>query len=180
MKRISLISLTLIASLSGACSSQSDQSAPEPEQKVAPRKSVSQALTGVTLQEVPVSAAIQEAVAGQATVRAFQIQVPEGGSVSVADVMPVALQSAAADLSKDWQQNPERNVEQTHVALKFLEGVLPAMEAQVGTDEEPTSGYYHSFETAELDRCNHGDFYGVVFPQAGKLFTIEVAGTTDC
>jgi hypothetical protein len=180
MKRISLISLTLIATLSSACSSQSDQSPPESEQQAAPRKSVSQALGGVALAEVPVSAAVQAAAGGLATVRAFQIQVSEGGSASVADVMPVALQRGVSDLSKGWQADPERNTEDTRAALKFLEGVVPAIEAEVGTGEAFSSGYYHSWEAAGLDRCNHGDFYGLVFPEAGKVFTIEVAGTTEC
>lgn len=180
MKRISLISLPLVAILSGACSSQSDQSPPEPEPQAAPRKSVSQALSSVSLTEVPVSAAVQAAAGSQATVRAFQLQVSEGGSASVADVMPVALERGASSLSKGWQADPERNTEETRTALKFAEGVLPAIEAEVGTGEAFSSGYYHSWEAAGLDRCNHGDFYGVVFPQAGKVFTLEVAGTTDC
>ena len=180
MKRISLISLSLIASLSGACSSQSDQSAPEPEQKAAPRKSVSQALSSVTLQEVPVSADVQLAAGSQATVRAFQIQVAEGGSSAVADVMPVALQQAVSELGKGWQVNSERDADETRTALKFAEGLMPAIEAQVGTGEAFSSGYYYSWQPAGLDRCAHGDFYGVVFPQAGKVFTVELAGTTDC
>jgi len=180
MKRISLISLTLIATLSGACSSQSDQAPPESEKQATPRKSVSQALGGVALQEVPVSAEVQAAAGSQATVRAFQIQLSEGGSASLADVMPVALERGVSDLSKGWQADPERNAEETRATLKFLEGVLPAIEAQVGTGEAFGSGYYHSWQPAGFDRCNHGDFYGVLFPQAGKVFTIEVAGTTDC
>jgi hypothetical protein len=178
MKRISLISLTLVAILSGACSSQSDQN--PPEEQSTPRKSVSQALNGVSLEEVPVSAAVQAAAGGQVTVRAFQIQLFEGGSASVADVMPAALQHGASDLSKGWQADPERNAEETRTALKFAEGVLPAIEAEVGTGEVFSSGYFHSWEAAGFDQCNHGDFYGVVFPQAGKVFTIEVAGTTEC
>jgi len=178
MKRISLISLTLVATLSGACSSQSDQS--PPEQQVAPRKSVSQALTGVSLTEVSISQTLRATVGSQAIVRAFQIQLSEGASASVANVMPVALDRGVSDLSKGWQVDPERNAEETRTALKFLEGVLPAIEAEVGTGEAFSSGYYHSWQPAGLDRCNHGDFYGVVFPQAGKVFTLEVAGTTDC
>lgn len=180
MKRISLISLTLIATLSSACSSQSDQAPPESEKQAKPRKSVSQALSGVTLEELAVSPEVQAIVGDQAIVRAFQIQVPEGGSVSVAEVMPVALQSAASNLAKNWQADPELTVEETHLALKPLEGVLKAIEAQVGTGEEPNAGYYHSFENVGLDACDHGDFYGVVFPQAGKLFTVEIAGTIGC
>jgi hypothetical protein len=145
-----------------------------------PRKSVSQALNGVSLEEVPVSAAVQAAAGGQATVRVFQIQLSEGGSASVADVMPAALQRGASDLSKGWQADPERNAEETRAALKFAEGVLPAIEAEVGTGEALSSGYFHSWEAAGFDQCKHGDFYGVVFPQAGKVFTIEVAGTTEC
>ena len=66
------------------------------------------------------------------------------------------------------------------MALKYLEGVVPAIEAEVGTGEQFRSGYYHWWQSAWFDRCNHGDFYGVVFPQAGKVFILEVAGTTEC
>jgi hypothetical protein len=178
MKRISLISLTLIATLSGACSSQSEQN--PPEQQSAPRKRVSQALTGVSLEEVAVPTAVREAAGSQVTVRAFQIQLSEGGSASVADVMPVALERGASDLTKGWQADPERDADETRTALKFAEGVLPAIEAELGTGEAFSSGYYHSWEAAGFDQCNHGGFYGVLFPQSGKVFTIEVAGTTEC
>jgi hypothetical protein len=180
MKPIPLISLTLIATLSGACSSPSDPSAPEAAEQAAPRKKVSQALGGVTLVEVAVSPAVQAAAGNQAVVRAFQLQVSEGGSASVAEVMPVALQQAASNASKPWRADPERNAEETRTALKYLEAVVPAIEAEVGTGEAFRSGYYHSWEAAGFERCNHGDFYGLVFPQAGKVFTIEAAGTTEC
>jgi hypothetical protein len=180
MKRISLISLTLAATLSVACSSQSDQSAPESVEQAGPRKKVSQALGGITLVEVPVSAEVQAAAGSQATVRAFQIQAAEGSRVSVAEVMPAALQHGASDLSKAWQADPERNMEETRAALKYLESVVPAIEAEVGTGEAFRSGYYHSWEQATFDRCHHRDFYGVLFPQAGKVFTIEAMGDTDC
>jgi len=180
MKRNSLISLAVIAVLSSACSSQSDQSPPESTPQASPRKRVSQALEGVSLVEVPVSPAVQAAVGSQATVRAFQIQVAEGGSSAVADVMPVALQQAVSELGKGWQVNSERDADETRTALKFAEGLMPAIEAQVGTGEAFSSGYYYSWQPAGLDRCAHGDFYGVVFPQAGKVFTVELAGTTDC
>lgn len=180
MKRNSLISLAAVAILSGACSSQSDQSPPESAQEAGPRKSVSQALEGVSLVEVPVSPAVQAAVGSQATVRAFQIQAAQGATASVAEVMPVALHRAASDLSKDWKVDPERNAEDTRTALKYLEAVVPAIEAEVGTGEALRSGYYHSWENVAFDRCHHRDFYGLVFPQAGKVFTLETRGDTDC
>src|SRR5687768_12582220 len=108
MKRNSLISLAVIAVLSSACSSQSDQNPPESTPQASPRKSVSQALEGASLVELPVSAAVQAAVGSQATVRAFQIQPSEGVSASVATVMPSALRHAASDLSKNWRADPER------------------------------------------------------------------------
>lgn len=180
MKRNSLISLAVIAALSGACSAQSDQAPPETTQQGTPRKSVSQALEGLSLVEIPVSPALQAAVGSQATVRAFQIQASEGVSASVGSVMPAALERAASDLSKDWRANPERNAEDTRTALKYLEAVVPAIEAEVGTGEAFGSGYYHSWENVAFDRCHHRDFYGLVFPQAGKVFTLEATGDTDC
>jgi hypothetical protein len=180
MKRNSLISLAVIAVLSSACSSQSDQSPPESTPQASPRKSVSQALEGANLVEIPVSPAVQAAVGNQATVRAFQIQASGGVSVSVATVMPSALHRAASDLTKDWRADPERNAEDTRTALKYLEGVVQAIEAEVGTGEAFSSGYYHSWENMAFDRCHHRDFYGLVFPQAGKVFTLEARGDTDC
>lgn len=180
MKRFPLISLTLLATLGVACSSPSDQNPPEPTEQAAPRKRVSQALEGLTLVEVPVSAAVLAAAGEQATVRAFEIQASPGVSVTVADVMAAAHQQGASDLSKDWKADTERNKEETQAALRYLESVVPTIEAEVSTSEEYRSGYSHAFEPAAFERCSHRDFYGLVFLEAGKVFTLEAAGETEC
>jgi hypothetical protein len=178
MKRLPLISMTLLATLGVACSSPSDSSAPEAVEQVAPRKQVSQALSTVTLVEVPVSAAVQAAAGSEATVRAFEIQAAPGASFTVADVMPVALQQGASDLSKDWKVLPERNKEETREALRYLESLVPAIEAELGASVEYSSGYYHSWEAAGFELCHHRDFYGVV--AGDKVFTIEGSGNVGC
>jgi hypothetical protein len=58
--------------------------------------------------------------------------------------------------------------------------VVPAIEAEVSTSEAYRSGSYHSWEPASFERCHHRDFYGMVFLQAGKVFTVEAAGETEC
>ena len=107
MKRISLISLTLIATLSGRCSSPSDQS--PPEQQVAPRKSVSQALTGVSLTESPVG----ETLASHRREPGHRPRVSDSalrGSQCLGGRRDAGGAGAGvSDRSKGWQVDPERN-----------------------------------------------------------------------
>jgi hypothetical protein len=180
MKRLPLLSLSLVAALGVGCSSPSQQDAPEPTGQMQLKKRT-QALVGVTLQEVPVSAEIQAATEGEATVRAFRIQVAEGLSPSVEELVTAALEEGGSDvINLPWQAGLERNRDETRAALKYLNTLVPAIEAQVGTGEQYRSGYRHWFQMTAPDVCSHGDFYGLVFREAGLVFVIEATGSASC
>lgn len=180
MKRLPLLSLSLVATLGVGCSSPSPQDAPAPtEQQQMKRRT--QAVTGVTLQEVPVSPEVLAAADGEATVRAYRIAVSEGTSVSLEELVTSALEEGGSDaMNLPWQVGPGRNREETRAALKYLDTLVQAIEAQVGTGEPYHSGYRHWFQTTAQDVCSHGDFYGLVFREAGLVFVIEATGSTSC
>jgi hypothetical protein len=180
MKRLPLLSLFLIATLGVGCSKSSQEDAPAPTEQMQVKKHT-QALTGITLQEVPVSAEVLAAAGEGTTVRAFHIEAAEGVSASVEELVTAALEEGGSDpVNLPWQAGVERDREETRLALKYLEELVPTIEAQVGTDEEYRSGYRHWMMQTAQDFCGHGDFYGLVFQQAGMLFIIEATGGTEC
>lgn len=182
MKRLPLLSLSLVATLGAGCSNPSPQDAPPPT-ATAPMqvKARTQALTGVTLHEEPVAPEVAAATGGEATVRAFRFEVAEGVSPSVEELVTAALEEAGSDVvNLPWQVGIERDREETRGALKYLNALVPAIEAQVGTGEEYRSGYRHWFQTTAPDICGHGDFYGLVFKEAGRVFVIEATGSAEC
>lgn len=180
MKRLPLLSLSLMAALGVGCSNPSQQDAQAPTQQMQVKKRT-QALTGVTLHEVQVSEAVQLAAGGQVTVRAYRFEVAEGATASVEELVQAALEESGADtVNLPWEVGLERDQEETRVALKYVSAVVGAIEAQVGTGEQYRSGYRHWFQQASEDVCNHGDFYGLVFQQAGLIFVIEATGNAEC
>jgi hypothetical protein len=183
MKRFPLLALPLVATLGVACSSPSQEGAPASTEQARPRRRL-QAVQNFTLVETAVSAQVQAAAGTQATVRAFHLE-GATGEVLITDLMLVALDQGSTDPLKNWQQDPEhpvRNVEETREALKYLDTLLPTLEAEVGTGEAYVSGYSNWWERDQtlVDTCRHGDFYVLLFRQAGKVFVIEAAGSTEC
>jgi hypothetical protein len=181
MKRLPLLSLSLVATLGVGCSNPSQEDAPAPTQQVQAKKRT-QALSNsrVALQEVPVSAAVQAAAAGQATVRAFRIGSSEQG-VSLGEITAAAHLAGASDPADlPWELGAERGRQETRAALKYLDALVPAIEAEVGTGEVYSSGYQHWFQRSAQDLCNHGDFYSLVFKEAGLVFVIEASGDAEC
>lgn len=181
MKRLLLLPLSLVATLGFGCSNPSQGDAPTPTQQTQVKKRT-QALSDsrVRLEEVEVSAAVREAAGSEATVRAFRIVSAEEG-VTEGELTAAAHLSGASDPANlPWQAEEARNKEDTRRALKYLNTLVSAIEAEVGTDEEYNSGYQHWFQTSGEDLCNHGDFYSLVFKQAGLVFVIEASGATEC
>lgn len=181
MKRLLLLPLSLVATLGFGCSNPSQDDAPAPTQQTAVKKRT-QALgdSRVTLQEVAVSEAVRAAAGSQATVRAFQIVSAEEG-VTVAEIASAAHVVGASDAANlPWQAEAERGKDDTRRALKYLDALMPAIEAEVGTGEEYGSGYQHWFQASGEDVCNHGDAYSLVFKQAGRVYVVEAAGATEC
>jgi hypothetical protein len=134
----------------------------------------------VTLEEVGVSEAVRGAAGSQATVRAFRIVSAEEG-VTVGEIAAAAHLAGASDpATLPWQAEAERGKEDTRRALKYLNALVSAIETEVGTGEEYGSGYQHWFQSSGEDVCNHGDFYSLVFKQAGLVFVIEASGATEC
>jgi hypothetical protein len=180
MKRLPLLSLSLVAvSLGVGCSSSSQEnaSAPTPEIQVKRR---TQALSAVTLSEVEPGAEVLAAAGGNATVRAFVIESAEG-EYTADDVRAAALQQGASDsLNLPWEPSPAMDREDARASLRYLDTLLPAIEASVGTDEEYSTGYFHWFLPQAQDTCGHGDLYVPVFTGARKVFVIEATGTTEC
>lgn len=180
MKRLPLLSLSLVAALGVGCSNPSQEDASAPTEQLQ-MKERTQALTGVTLHEVPVSAEVLAATEGEATVRAFRIEVSEGTSASVEELVTAALEEGSSDaVNLPWQVGVERDQGETRAALKYLNALVPTIEAQVGTGEQYRSGYRHWFQTTAPDVCSHGDFYGLVFREAGLVFVIEATGNAEC
>lgn len=180
MKRLPLLSLSLVAALGVGCSNPSPQDAPAPTGQLQVKKRT-QALAGVTLQEIPVSAEVLAATEGEATVKAFRIQVAEGLSPSDEELVTAALEEGGSDaMNLPWQVGLGRDREETRAALKYLNALVPAIEAQVGTGEQYRSGYRHWFQMTGQDVCSHGDFYGLVFREAGLVFVIEATGSASC
>lgn len=180
MKRLPLLSLSLVATLGVACSNPSQEDAPAPTQQVQLKKRTQALSSRVTLEEIPVSAAVQAAAEGQATVRAFRITASEEG-VSVGEVVAAARVVGASDPANlPWVAGPERSPESTRAALKYLNALVPVIEAEVGTGEAYSSGSEHWFQMSAQDFCNHGDFYGLLFKQAGLVFVIEASGGAEC
>jgi hypothetical protein len=180
MKRLPLLSLSLVAALGVACSSPSQQDSPAPTQPMQMKKRT-QALTGVTLQSVEVGEAVQAAAGGEVTVHAFRFEMAEGTSASVEELVQAALEEGGAETANlPWEVGFERDQEETRVALKHVSALVDAIEAQVGTGEQYRSGYRHWFQQASEDVCSHGDFYGLVFQEAKLVFVIEAAGNAEC
>lgn len=178
MTRLPLLSLSLVAALVG-CSNPSPQDAPTPTEQLQTKRRT-QALMGVTLREEPVSADVQAAAGEMATVRAYRFEVAEGIAPSVEELVTAALEENADTVNLPWEAGLERDQEETRAALKFVEALAPAIEAQVGTGEQYRSGYRHWFQATAPDVCGHGDFYGLVFREAGLLFVIEATGNAEC
>lgn len=181
MKRLLLLPLSLVATLGFGCSQPSQEDAPAPTQKTQVKKRTQALSDGrVSLEEVAVSEAVQAAAGSQATVRAFQI-VSAAEGVTVAELAAAAHQVGASDAANlPWQAEAERGKDDTRRLLKYLDALVPAIEAEVGTGEEYSSGYQHWFQTSGEDVCSHGDAYSVVFQQAGRVFVIEASGATEC
>jgi hypothetical protein len=181
MKRLPLLSLSLVATLGVGCSNPSQEDAPAPTQQVQVKKRTQALSSGrVTLEEVPVSAAVLAAAEGHATVRTFRIVASEAG-VSVGEIAAAAHLAGASDPANlPWELGPERGQEETREALKYLSALVPAIEAEVGTGEVYSSGYEHWFQMSGQDFCNHGDFYSLVFKEAGLVFVIEASGGAEC
>lgn len=178
MKRFSLLALSLAATLSVACSKDAQEDAPAPSTGM---KKALQALGQATLVEVPVSAEVL-AASGEATVRAFRIEQAEG-ELSIEEVVSQAFQAGVSDSARPWQrdiEHPERNAEETRVALRYLDQLLPTIELEIGTQEEFRSAYYHWWVMTTQDSCRHADLHIVVFSQARQAFTIETPGETEC
>lgn len=179
MKRLPLLSLSLVvASLGVGCSSPSQENAPAPTAQTQIKRR-SQALSAVTLREVEPGAEVLAAAGENARVRAFEIESAEG-EYTADDVVAAALQQGASDLSLPWQPSLAKNREETRTTLRYLETLLPAIEASVGTDEEYSTGYFHWFQARAEDTCGLGDLYVPVFTGARKVFVIEATGTTEC
>lgn len=181
MKRLMLLPLSLVATLGFGCSNPSPEGALAPTQQTQVKKRT-QALgdSQVQLEEVAVSEAVRAAAGTQATVRAFQI-VSAAEGVTVAEIAAVAHAAGASDAANlPWQAAEERGKDDTRRALKYLDALMPAIEAEVGTDEEYGSGYQHWFQASGEDVCSHGDAYSLVFKQAGRVYVIEAEGDTEC
>jgi hypothetical protein len=179
MKRLPLLTLSLVAMFSAGCSKPAEGDAPPPTQQSQVKKRT-QALGGVTLQEVPVSAAVLAAAGGQVTVRAFQIGATEE-PLSLGEVLAAAHQQGASDpVNLPWELGLERDHEETHSALKYLNELVPTIEAEVGTGEEYHSGSYHWFQMTTQELCNHGEFHGLYFKDAALMVVVEDAGDTEC
>ncbi|HYH97908.1 hypothetical protein [Hyalangium sp.] len=179
MKRLPLLTLSLVGMLSVGCSKPIEGDAPTPTEQRQVKKRT-QALGGVTLQEVPVSAAVLAAAEGQVTVRVFQIGASEE-ALSLGAVLAAAHQQGASDpVSLPWELGLERDHEETHLALKYLNELVPTIEAEVGTGEEYHSGSYHWFRMTTPEFCNHGEFHGLYFEQAGLMVVIEDEGGAEC
>jgi hypothetical protein len=179
MKRLPLLSLSLLVTLGVGCSNPSPEDASAPTEKNQIQRRT-QALEGVSLVEVPVPPAVRAAAGEDATVRAFEITSAEG-TFTVEEVMAAALQQGASDpVNLPWQASQARNRQDTRSTLRYLNGLVPAIEAEVGTGEEYQSGYYHWFQARAQDSCGLGDLYVPVFVQARKVYVIEATGTTEC
>ena len=180
MKRL-LLPLSLVATLGFGCSNPAQEDAPEPTQQTQVKKRT-QALgtPRVNLEEVAVSEAVRTAAGSEATVRAFRIVSSEEG-VTVAEIVSAAhLAGASVPANLPWELGQERGKDETRRALKYMNALVPAIEAAVGSGEEYQSGYKHWFQDSGQDLCNHGDFYSLVFKQAGLVYVIEASGATEC
>ncbi len=179
MKRLPLLSLPLLVTLGVGCSNPSQENAPAPTAKTQVKKRV-QALSNVSLVEVPVSPAVQVAAGENATVRAFEITSTDG-TFTMDEAVAAALQQGASDPANlPWQAGIVRDRVETLSTLRYLNELMPTIEAEVGTGEEYQSGYYHWFQSRTQDSCGLGDLYVPVFGQSRKLYVIEATGTTEC
>ena len=190
MKSLPLLSLSLMATLGVGCSNPAQESAPAPTQQAQIKKRT-QALGAVSLREVPVSPAVLTAAGEDARVRSFEIDAEEG-SYTVEEVAQVALQQGVTDpVTLPWQVGVERDREETRTSLRYLNGVVPAIEAELGAEVEYRTGYYHWFRPITEESCHFGDALFLTFPgvageepsgvaRPGKVFVIETEGTTEC
>lgn len=177
MNRVPLLSLCLVVAFGVGCSNPAQESAPAPTQQLQVKRST-QALEGMALRELPVSAEVLAATEGAATVRTFAIDAAPG-EYTVDQVVAAAFQQAASDpVNLPWQAGVTQNREDSHVTLRYLNTLLPVIETEVGTDEEYSTGSYHWFRSQTEDSCELGDLYTVVF--AGKVYVIESRGLTEC
>lgn len=181
MKRLLLLPLSLVATLGVGCSNSSSEDAPQPTQQPQAKKRTQALSTDrVTLEEVAVSEAVLTAAGSEATVRAFRI-VSSAEDITMGELSSAAHVAGASDVANlPWQVEAERGQSDTRRALKYLNALVPAIEAEVGTGEDYNSGYQHWFQTVGEDLCNHGDFYSLVFKQTGMVFVIEASGATEC
>jgi hypothetical protein len=179
MNRLPLLSLSLVVTLGVACSNPSQENTPAPTQQTQLKKR-SQAIRGITLTEDPVSAEVQAAAGGRAVVRSFRIDSSEG-EYAVQDVVTTAFELGASDpVNRPWEMGAERDQEETRGALRYLDGLVTAIETEMGPDAAYTSDYYHWFQNTTQDACDLGDFYGLVFPGLNKVYIIEAQGNTEC
>ena len=178
MKSLPLLSLCLAVTVGVGCSNPAQESTPAAQQ--GPVKKRSQALSSVELREVPVSTAVLAAAGDNARVREFEVVSAEGTFTSD-EVVAAALQQGASDpVSLPWQAGLTRDQDETRTSLRYLESLLPAIEAEVGTQEEYHTGYYHWFQAKTEDACDLGDLYTPYFAGSRKVFVIEATGTTEC
>src|SRR3712207_4187735 len=96
MKRLPLLSLSVVVTLGIGCSNPSPEDAPAPTQQLQVKKRKQALSSRVTLEEVPVSAAVQAAAGGEATVRAYRI-VSSEADVTVAEIVTAAHSVGASD-----------------------------------------------------------------------------------
>ncbi|KFE69463.1 hypothetical protein [Hyalangium minutum] len=181
MKRLLLLPFSLVATLGFGCSNSSSGDAPQPTQQVQVKKRTQALSTDrVTLEEVAVSEAVLTAAGSEASVRAFRI-VSSAEDITMGELASAAHVVGASEVANlPWQVEAERGQDDTRRALKYLDALVPAIEAEVGTGEDYNSGYQHWFQTVGEDLCNHGDFYSLVFKQTGLVFVIEASGATEC
>lgn len=176
MNRLPLLSLSLVVTLGVGCSNPSQEDAPAPTQQLKKR---SQSIQGIALTEEPVSAEVQ-AAAGHSTVRTFRVESTQG-TYAVQDVVTTAFELGASDpVNRPWELGVERDQEETRAALRYLDGLVEAIETEMGPAASYRSGYYHWFQRMTLDACDHGDFYGLVFEGSNKVYIIEATGNTEC
>jgi hypothetical protein len=180
MKHLPLLSLSLVAALVVGCSKPADEGAPEPTQATSLKRRT-QKLEGVSLVELSLSPEVAAAIGEGMRVRAYQVELGGQAAPSLAELAGAGLEKGASDpAGLPWELKEEQDAEATRVALKFAEGLLPAIEAQVGTGEAPRAAHHHWWTEMLVGSCGYGDFYSVYFQQSGKLFVIEISGQTAC
>ncbi|WP_224360941.1 hypothetical protein [Hyalangium versicolor] len=178
MKRFPLLSLSLVVGLGVGCSNPAQESAPTPTQHSQVKKRT-QALEGsVALREIPVSAAVLAAAEGNATVRAFSIE-STPGEYTADEAMAAAFQQGVSDPANlPWHADVARSREETRTSLRYVEGLIPTIEAELGADADYTTGYYHFFRPQTEENCELGDAYEML--SGTTIYVLEFRGTTEC